>query len=69
VVTEGGLTALMVTHNMEQALRLGNRLLMMHEGEIVLQLDAEAKREATVQDLLDLFTSVKGQLDDRTLLA
>jgi putative ABC transport system ATP-binding protein len=68
VVADGGLTALMVTHNMDQALRLGNRLLVMHEGEIVLQLDQAAKAKATVADLLDLFNAVKGDLADRTLL-
>ncbi|MCL2787833.1 MAG: ATP-binding cassette domain-containing protein [Micrococcales bacterium] len=69
VVSESGLTALMVTHNMEQALRMGNRLLMMHEGEIVHQLDAEQKRMATVSDLLTLFGSAKGTVADRTLLS
>jgi putative ABC transport system ATP-binding protein len=69
VVAEGGLTALMVTHNMDQALRMGNRLLMMHEGEIVLQLGPEEKSGATVADLLDLFTSAKGTMTDRTLLS
>jgi putative ABC transport system ATP-binding protein len=68
VVDHGGLTALMVTHNMDQALRMGNRLLMMHEGEIVFHLDAEQKRTATVADLLELFSTVKGQFSDRTLL-
>ncbi|MDR3202563.1 MAG: ATP-binding cassette domain-containing protein [Bifidobacteriaceae bacterium] len=68
VVSQGGLTALMVTHNMEQALRMGNRLLMMHDGEIILQLDAQQKAAASVPDLLELFQSVKGVLADRTLL-
>jgi putative ABC transport system ATP-binding protein len=68
VVRESGLTALMVTHNMDQALRMGNRLLMMHEGEIVFHLDQAAKKDATVTDLLALFGQVKGQLTDRTLL-
>jgi putative ABC transport system ATP-binding protein len=67
VVAEQGLTALMVTHNMEQALRMGNRLLMMHEGEIVVQLGPEEKAAATQDDLLGLFAA-KGQLTDRTLL-
>jgi putative ABC transport system ATP-binding protein len=68
VVTGGGLTALMVTHNMEQALRMGNRLLMMHEGQVIIQLDAAHKAAATVADLLELFASAKGALADRTLL-
>ncbi|MDR1852483.1 MAG: ABC transporter ATP-binding protein, partial [Propionibacteriaceae bacterium] len=69
VVGEQGLTALMVTHNMAQALRVGNRLVMMHEGRIIMQLDAQQKKAATVQDLLDEFKHKKGQLADRTLLA
>jgi putative ABC transport system ATP-binding protein len=68
VIAEHGLTALMVTHNMAQALRVGNRLLMMHEGEVVLELDAALKRRTTVADLIDRFAAVKGQLADRSLL-
>ncbi|MPV36363.1 ABC transporter ATP-binding protein [Georgenia subflava] len=63
------LSTLMVTHNMEQALRLGSRLIMMHEGQVVLDLDAERKKRATVADLLGAFEKIKGAaLDDRTLL-
>ncbi|MDR1833213.1 MAG: ABC transporter ATP-binding protein [Propionibacteriaceae bacterium] len=68
VVGEQGLTALMVTHNMSQALRVGNRLVMMHEGQIILDLDEEQKRYTSVADLMDQFAQVKGQLSDRTLL-
>ena len=63
-----GLTTLMVTHNMEQALRLGNRLVMMHEGRIVFELSGEAKQRATVRDLLAQFEQLK-VTTDRTLLA
>jgi putative ABC transport system ATP-binding protein len=69
VVAEAGLTALMVTHNMAQALAVGNRLLMMHEGEIILELDQAQKRRTTVADLMDRFTAVKGEMADRSLLA
>ncbi|MDD9205251.1 ABC transporter ATP-binding protein [Georgenia sp. 10Sc9-8] len=62
------LTTLMVTHNMDQALRLGSRLIMMHEGRVVVDIAGEAKQRATVADLLGAFESVKGELDDRTLL-
>jgi putative ABC transport system ATP-binding protein len=68
VVADNGLTALMVTHNMTQALRVGNRLLMMHEGRIVYELDAEAKKQATVADLMKQFAAAKGQMSDRALL-
>ena len=64
------LTAMMVTHNMEQALQLGNRLIMMHEGQIILELHDAAKKRATVADLMAQFDKLSGvQLSDRTLLA
>jgi putative ABC transport system ATP-binding protein len=69
VIEQHHLTALMVTHNMDHALRLGNRLVMMHEGRIIRALDAAEKRDAQVSDLLDMFADAKGVLDDRTLLA
>ena len=63
------LTSLMVTHNMEQALALGNRLIMMHEGKIILELSGEQKKRATIHDLMAQFDKYKGvQLSDRTLL-
>ncbi|MDR0489516.1 MAG: ATP-binding cassette domain-containing protein [Propionibacteriaceae bacterium] len=68
-VGEQGLTALMVTHNMDHALRMGNRLLMMHEGRIVHTLNAEEKANAAITDLLELFSREKGSLSDRTLLS
>lgn len=70
IVATGGLTTLMVTHNMEQAIRLGNRLIMMHEGRIVFEASAEQKKSLTVPLLLEEFAKIKGaQLDDRALLA
>ncbi|MFC4223981.1 ABC transporter ATP-binding protein [Lysinibacter cavernae] len=70
VVKQHSLTTLMVTHNMEQALRVGNRLLMMHDGRIILDLNAAQKARTTVADLLGEFEKIKGaSLDDRTLLA
>jgi putative ABC transport system ATP-binding protein len=68
VVDRFGLTTLMVTHNMDQALRLGNRLIMMHEGRIVLDLDAEAKSKMTAKGLLAEFEKVKGDALDDSLL-
>jgi len=68
IVAEQQLTALMVTHNMEHALRLGNRLVMMHEGRIIHTLAPEEKAGAEVGDLLDWFSREKGGMTDRTLL-
>ncbi|RMB58319.1 ABC transporter ATP-binding protein [Tessaracoccus antarcticus] len=63
------LTALMVTHNMQQAIELGNRLIMMHEGRIVLDVDEKAKKNTTPEHLLEEFGKIKGAtLSDRTLL-
>ncbi|MCL1923272.1 MAG: ATP-binding cassette domain-containing protein [Propionibacteriaceae bacterium] len=68
-IAEQGLTALMVTHNMDHALRLGNRLIMMHEGKILRSLNAREKARTSVNDLLEFFSKEKGMLSDRTLLA
>ena len=69
IVAEGGLTTLMVTHNMEQAIRLGNRLIMMHEGRIVYEADSEMKSKLTVRDLLQEFANIKGAtLSDKAFL-
>ncbi|MCL2783693.1 MAG: ATP-binding cassette domain-containing protein [Propionibacteriaceae bacterium] len=68
MVAEQNLTALMVTHNMDHALRLGNRLVMMHEGRILHTLNPDEKSNAQVGDLLDWFSREKGGLTDRTLL-
>ena len=68
-VARHNLTALMVTHNMQQAIELGNRLIMMHEGRIVLDVDETAKKTTTPENLLEEFGKIKGAtLSDRTLL-
>lgn len=65
------LTALMVTHNMQHAIDFGNRLLMMDEGKIILDLDREHKRELTVAKLVQMFKEIKQKEydNDETLLA
>jgi len=64
------LTTLMVTHNMKQALQLGNRLVMMHQGEIILDTAGADKQALTVEDLLARFYAVRGEefSPDRMLL-
>jgi putative ABC transport system ATP-binding protein len=70
IVSEGGLTTLMVTHNMEQAIALGNRLIMMHEGRIVFAATSAQKKLLTVPMLLSEFAKIKGaSFDDRALLS
>ncbi len=67
------LTTLMVNHNMELALRHGNRTIMMHRGRIILDVSGEERRGLTVKDLLDKFHEVRTDdeegLSDRMLLA
>lgn len=71
IVAEYGLTTLMVTHNLEHALRIGDRTIMMHEGRIVLDLSGDERVRMTVPDLLQEFSRVRGLelVDDRLLLA
>ncbi|MFD2613926.1 ABC transporter ATP-binding protein [Paenibacillus gansuensis] len=70
IVSEMKLTTLMVTHNMEQAIRLGNRLIMMDKGRIILDIPPERKKDLTVERLLGEFAQISGHqlTDDRTLL-
>ena len=70
LVDERKLTTLMVTHNMELALRYGDRLIMMHAGRIVLDVDREQKAELTVAALVAKFHEVAGEAlaVDRMLL-
>jgi putative tryptophan/tyrosine transport system ATP-binding protein len=69
IVTEQGLTTLMVTHSMRQALDVGQRTIMLHEGQVVLDVRGDERQGMTVEDLLHLFERARGQeLDDDTLL-
>jgi len=70
IVKKEKITTLMVTHNMELALRYGNRLIMMHEGRVVVDLNQEQKTGLTVSDLVAAFEQASGKkfVDDRLLL-
>ena len=61
---------MMVTHSMRQALDIGDRTIMLHQGQIVLDVSGEARRNMTVQDLLAQFERVRGETvsDDALLL-
>lgn len=61
VVEKDNLTTLMVTHNMRDAIRYGNRLIMMNEGHIILDIGGEEKKKLTVETLLHKFEEVSGQ--------
>ncbi len=71
IVTENKLTTLMITHNMKDAIAHGNRLIMMHEGRIIVDVEGEEKKKLTVEMLLNLFTQASGNefTNDRAMLA
>ncbi len=71
IVSEDHLTTMMVTHNMKDAIQHGNRLIMMYEGKIVIDVRGEEKKKLTVPQLLDLFSKVSGsdEADDKLLLS
>ena len=70
LVEENRLTTLMVTHNMHDAIRLGNRLIMMNEGQIAVEISGEQKQSLHKADLIALFEKTGGQLEsDRMLLS
>ncbi len=66
-VKQDNLTTFMVTHNMKDALRYGNRLIMMMDGKIVFDAKGEEKKKLTVEDLLEKF-SVSGEISDKLVL-
>ena len=68
IVTEQKLTTLMITHNMRDALRLGNRLIMMNDGKIIADYNAKQKKELTIDMLLRKFEEVTDDVSDRMML-
>ena len=70
IVAENNLTTLMITHNMKDAIAHGNRLVMMHDGHIILDISGEEKEQLTVEDLLLEFAKASGEefANDRALL-
>ena len=69
IVTTHQLTTLMITHNMRDALRFGNRLIMMHAGRIVVDVKGEEKKHLTGPDLLALFEKAAGMVSDAMMLS
>ncbi|MED1561809.1 ABC transporter ATP-binding protein [Alkalihalobacillus alcalophilus ATCC 27647 = CGMCC 1.3604] len=70
IVEKHQLTTLMVTHNMQQALDLGNRLIMMDKGQIILDVNEEDKKALTIEKLLHEFQRIRGEqmVNDRAIL-
>ncbi len=71
IISEQELTALMVTHNMKDAIQMGNRLVMMHDGRIIYDIAGEEKKNLQVEDLLKKFEEASGEefANDRMMLA
>ena len=69
LVKEHNITTLMITHNMRDALRFGNRLIMMDAGKIIYDVRDEEKAKLTVADLLERFEMSEGGLSDRMALS
>ena len=61
IVNRDQLTTLMITHNMKDAIAHGNRLIMMMDGKIILDIEGEEKKKLTVKDLLDQFERASGE--------
>lgn len=70
IIEEHGLTSLMVTHNMRDAIRYGNRLIMMHDGRVAVDVSGEEKKKLTVEALLERFSESAGsdEVNDRLVL-
>ena len=71
IIAEQKLTAMMITHNMKDAIAMGNRLIMMNEGRIVVDVSGEEKKKLTREDLMGLFEKAAGKelTGDRLLLS
>ena len=71
IVEKDHLTTMMITHNMRDAIAYGNRLVMMYEGHIVVDVSGEEKKKLTVEQLLNLFSQASGsdEADDKLLLS
>jgi putative tryptophan/tyrosine transport system ATP-binding protein len=70
IVGETGLTTMMVTHSMRDALSYGDRLIMLHHGKVILDVHGDEKARLTIPDVLDLFGRIEGEaVEDRMLLS
>lgn len=69
LIKENNLTAIMITHNMKDAIKYGNRLFMLNDGQLVLDIDENKKQDLHVSDLLKMFENVVGEeMDNDKLL-
>ena len=70
VIKKENMTAMMVTHNMDMALRYGSRLIMLHKGRVLVDIGEEDKKSLTINDLVSAFERAAGEKfsDDNILL-
>ena len=71
IVEKDNLTTLMITHNMRDAIAYGNRLIMMYDGRVVVDVSGEEKKKLTVEQLLNLFSQASGsdEVNDKMILS
>ena len=71
IINENHLTTIMITHNMKDAIKHGNKLVMFHEGKIIIEISGEEKKKLTVEDLLEMFNKASGTefANDRAILS
>jgi putative ABC transport system ATP-binding protein len=71
IVKDNHLTTIMITHNMRDAIKHGNRLIMLHEGRVIIDISGEEKQKLTVEDLLAMFARASGDefSNDRAILS
>ncbi|AYO31104.1 MAG: putative tryptophan/tyrosine transport system ATP-binding protein [Thermoanaerobacteraceae bacterium] len=71
IIKKNSITTIMVTHNLEHAIKMGNRLIMMHKGRIVMDIKGEEKATMTIPRLLNKFEQLQGEkfVEDRVMLA
>ena len=71
IVEKSGLTTMMITHNMRDAIAYGNRLIMMYDGHVVVDVSGEEKKHLTVEQLLNLFSQASGsnEVNDKLFLS
>lgn len=65
IIEKNNITSLMITHNMQDAITYGNRLIMLHAGEVIFDIKGEEKKQLTVEKLLEMFKTKDAKLSDR----
>ena len=67
IIEKNNITSLMITHNMQDAITYGNRLIMLHAGEVIFDIKGEEKKKLTVEKLLEMFKTKDAKLSDKNI--